>query len=168
MLVYAGHFAGFTYIRPLAEAAAGVGARGVAALLLVFGCANLVGTVLAGQTADRLPRFGVLAFPSAVGAGMLLLLCVGGSVPGLFAAATLWGLGFGGVATSLQSWGARIQPARLEQIGGILVTAANGAVAVGAVVGGQLVDAGGAAPSPLLGGAAALAGGALVASLRQR
>ncbi|GAA4547199.1 MFS transporter [Pseudonocardia xishanensis] len=167
VLVYAGHFAGFTYIRPLAEAAAGLDARGVAALLLVFGCANLAGTVLAGQAADRAPRLGVLLFPSAVGTGMLLLLGVGGSVPALFTAATLWGLGFGGVATSLQSWGARVQPARLEQIGGVLVTAANTAVAVGAVAGGLLVGGAAGAP-PLLGGIAALAGGLLIASLRQR
>lgn len=168
VLVYAGHFAGYTYVRPLAEAAAGVDGGGVATLLLVFGAGNLAGTAVAGTTADRSPRLGVLLFPTAVGAGMLLMLGVGGAVPGLLVAAALWGLGFGGVATSLQSWGARVQPARLEQIGGLLVSAANVAVAVGAVSGGLLIDAGASSPSPLLGGLAAIAGGLLVASLRQR
>lgn len=168
VLVYGGHFAGFTYIRPLTEAAAGLDARGVAVLLLVFGAANLVGTVLAGPLADGSPRLGVLLFPGAVGAGMLLVLGIGSSSGGLLAAATLWGVGFGGVATSLQSWGARTEPDRLEQIGAVLVTAANLAVAVGAVAGGLLVGRGAGAPSPLLGGLAAIAGGLIVASLRQR
>lgn len=168
VLVYAGHFAGFTYIRPLAEGATDIDARGVASLLLVFGAGNLAGTLLAGPIADRAPRLGVLLFPSAVGAGMLLMLSLAGSPQGLFVAAALWGVGFGGVATSLQSWGARIQPTRHEQIGGLLVTAANAAVAVGAVTGGLLIEGEAGTPSPLLGGFVAIAGGLLVASLRQR
>ncbi len=168
VLVYAGHFAGFTYIRPLVEGAADIEGRGIAALLVVFGAGNFAGTVLAGPTADRAPRLGVLLFPTGAGAGMLLMLGLGGWVPALFMAAALWGVGFGGVATSLQSWGARTQPARLEQIGGVLVTAANAAVAVGAATGGLLIDGAAGTPSPLLGGLTALAGGLLIASLRQR
>ena len=50
----------------------------------------------------------------------------GGSIVGLFTAAAVWGLGFGGVPTTVLTWGARTEPARLEQLGGI--AALGGAV----------------------------------------
>lgn len=168
LLIYSGHFAGFTYVRPIVASVSDVDAAGIAILLLVFGVANFVGTLLAGPLADRVPRTGVLVFPAAVGSGMLFLLVAGVSTPGLFSAALLWGVGFGGVATSLQSWGARVEPARLEQIGSLLVMVANCAVAIGAVVGGILVDGPSGTPSPLLGGVAAIAGGLVISNLRAR
>lgn len=168
LLIYAGHFAGFTYIRPVTASVSDIDATGFVVLLLLFGVANFFGTLLAGPLADRVPSVGVLLFPAAVGSGMLLMLVAGASILGLFSAAVLWGLGFGGVATSLQSWGARVEPARLEQIGGLLVMVANTAVAVGAVAGAILVDNASSTASPLLGGAAAIAGGLVISSLRTR
>lgn len=168
VLVYGGHFAGFTYIRPLTANLSGTGAAGLAVLLLVFGVANLAGTLVAGPLADRSPRLGVSLFPATVGVGMLLMLVAGSSTPGLFAAAMVWGLGFGGVATSLQSWGARAEPSRLEQIGGLLVMVANVAVAVGAVVGGVILDSAPGTATPLVGGLASIAGAAVLTSLRPR
>lgn len=52
----------------------------------------------------------------------------------------LWGFGFGGVPTAVLTWGAKTGPIRLEQIGGLIVTGCNIAIAVGAIVGGMLVD----------------------------
>jgi len=168
LLIAGGHFAGFTYIRPAVESLSGIDANGIALMLLVFGIANFLGTLLAGPLADRALRPGVLLFPIVLGAGMLVMLVAGGSIAGLFTAAALWGLGFGGVPTSMQTWGARTEPARLEQIGGLLVVMFNVAIAVGAVCGGILVD--GVSPDALLlvGGVATIAGGLLIASLRPR
>ncbi|MFD6563188.1 MFS transporter [Micromonospora profundi] len=168
LLIAGGHFAGFTYIRPAVESLSGIDATGIALMLLVFGIANFLGTLLAGPLADRALRSGVLLFPIVLGAGMLVMLVAGGSIAGLFIAAALWGLGFGGVPTSMQTWGARTEPARLEQIGGLLVVMFNVAIAVGAVCGGILVD--GVSPDALLlvGGVATIAGGLLIASLRPR
>jgi predicted MFS family arabinose efflux permease len=168
LLVFSGHFSGFTYIRPAAESLSGIEAGGFAGLLLVFGVANVVGTVLSGPLADRAPRAGLFLFPAAAGVGMLVMFAIGGSVPGLFIAAVLWGVGFGGVPTTVLSWGARTEPTRLEQIGGVIVTVCNVAVAAGAITGGLLVDA--VAPSwPLLvGGLLTILGAATLTSLRQR
>jgi DHA1 family purine ribonucleoside efflux pump-like MFS transporter len=168
LLIAGGHFAGFTYIRPAVESLSGIDATGIALLLLVFGIANFLGTMLAGPVADRALRLGVLLFPSVLGAGMLVMLITGGSTAGLFISAALWGLGFGGVPTTLQTWGARTEPTRLEQIGGLLVVMFNVAIAVGAVVGGVLVD--GVSPNALLlvGGIATIAGGVSIAGLRRR
>jgi predicted MFS family arabinose efflux permease len=168
LLVFGGHFSGFTYVRPAVERMSDVGAGGLAVLLLVFGVAGLVGTVVSGPLADRAPRVGVFGFPAAVGIGMLVLHGTGSSTAGLFAATALWGLGFGGVPTTVLSWGARAEPDRLEQVGGLIVTVCNVAIALGAVVGGVLVDRVDASAPLVVGGAAALVGAVLLTSLRRR
>jgi len=82
--------------------------------------------------------------------------------------AGLWGLGFGGVPTTVLSWGARTQPERLEQVGGVIVTVCNIAIATGAVLGGVLVDEVGAAVPLVVGGTTALAGAVVLAVLPAR
>ncbi|WP_244963055.1 MFS transporter [Nocardioides dongkuii] len=158
LLVFSGHFSGFTYIRPAAESMSGIDSGAFAGLLLVFGLANVVGTVLSGPLADRAPRAGLLLFPAAVGTGLLLMFAIGSSVTGLFVAAAIWGLGFGGVPTTVLAWGARTEPTRLEQVGGVIVTVCNLAIAVGAVVGGLLVDEVSSSWPLLVGGVAAILG----------
>jgi DHA1 family purine ribonucleoside efflux pump-like MFS transporter len=168
LFVFGGHFSGFTYIRPAAESVSGIDAGGLAVLLLVFGIANVLGTIASGPLADRAIRVAVLLFPVVVGIGMLVMLATGGSIVGLFIAATLWGFGFGGVPTSVLTWGARIEPDRLEQIGGLIVTVCNIAIAVGAIVGGLLVDGVSASTPLLVGGLAAVVGAVILVSVRRR
>ncbi|MGI5143186.1 MULTISPECIES: MFS transporter [unclassified Streptomyces] len=167
LLIFSGHFSGFTYIRPAAVSLSGIDGGGFAVLLLVFGLALFLGTALSGPLADRAPRAGMLLFPGVLGAGMLLMFVAGGSIAGLFTAATVWGFGFGGVPTTLMSWGSRTQPTQLEQIGGVLVTASNIGITVGAVTGGFLIDLATDSTPLLIGGLAAIAGAALLSALRR-
>ncbi|MGW4467858.1 MFS transporter [Micromonospora sp. NPDC004704] len=163
LLIFAGHFSGFTYIRPATERLSGIDGDAFAVLLLAFGIANFLGTAVAGPLADRSPRTGVLLFPTVLGAGMLVMHVAGGSTTGLFTAAALWGFGFGGVPTTVLSWGARTKPNRLEQIGGLIVTACNLAIALGAVVGGLVVDEVTASAPLIIGGTTAIAGAVMLA-----
>jgi DHA1 family purine ribonucleoside efflux pump-like MFS transporter len=168
LLLFSGHFSGFTYIRVAVQGMSGIDAAGFALLLLAYGVANFLGTAVAGPLADRAPRAGAFLFPAVIGVGMIAMYVTGSSVAGLFVSAALWGFGFGGVPTTVLSWGARVEPTRLEQIGGVVVTMCNLAIAVGAAVGGVLVDRVSGDASLLIGGIAALAGAAVLASLRQR
>ncbi|MER6441736.1 MFS transporter [Streptomyces sp. NPDC001185] len=168
LLTFGGHFTGFTYVRIAAQSLSGIGSAGFAMLLVVFGVASLLGTVLSGPVADRAPQVGMLLFPAVLGAGMLMMYLTGGSFVGLFVAAAVWGFGFGGVPTTVLSWGARSEPARLEQIGGLIVMVCNIGIALGAVGGGLLVD-GASAGTPLaVGGVAAVVGAAVLVSLRRQ
>jgi DHA1 family purine ribonucleoside efflux pump-like MFS transporter len=167
LLIFGGHFTGFTYVRIAAQSLSGIDSGGFAMLLLVFGVAGLAGTVLSGPLADRAPRVGMLVFPGVLGIGMLVMDLTGGSLAGLFVAATVWGFGFGGVPTTVLSWGARTEPTRLEQIGGLIVMVCNIGIALGAVGGGVLVD-GVSAGTPLVaGGVLAVSGAAVLVSLRR-
>ncbi|MEU4250427.1 MFS transporter [Amycolatopsis sp. NPDC026612] len=168
LLAFGGHFTGFTYVRIAAQGLSGIDSAGFAMLLVVFGVAGLLGTVLSGPVADRAPRAGMLLFPAVLGAGMLMMYLTGGSFVGLFVAAAVWGFGFGGVPTTVLSWGARTEPVRLEQIGGLIVMVCNIGIALGAVGGGLLVD-GVSAGTPLaVGGVAAVVGAAVLVSLRRQ
>jgi predicted MFS family arabinose efflux permease len=167
LLIFGGHFTGFTYIRIAAESLSGIDSGGFAMLLLTFGVAGLTGTVLSGPLADRVPRVGMALFPAALAIGMLATYLTGGSLIGLFVAVVVWGFGFGGVPTTVLSWGARSQPARLEQIGGLIVMVCNIGIALGAVSGGVLIEVSAGAPL-VAGGVTAIAGAALLATLKQR
>ncbi|SNQ47617.1 MFS transporter, DHA1 family, purine ribonucleoside efflux pump [Frankia canadensis] len=168
LLIFGGHFSGFTYIRTAVQDLSGIDDAGFAVLLLVFGVASFLGTVLSGPLADRAPLVGVFLFPAALGVGMLVMRLTGGSVVGLFIAAAVWGLAFGGVPTTILSWGARTEPARLEQIGGAIVTVCNIGIAVGATVGGVLVDGVSASTPLLVGGVASIGGAAVLVTARRR
>lgn len=168
LLIFGGHFSGFTYIRSAANAVSDIDAAAFALLLLAYGVANLGGTLLAGPLADRSPRTGLLLYPLALGVGMFVMHATDGSTLALFVAAAVWGFGFGGMPTTLLNWGARTQPDRVEQVSGVVVTVCNLAIAVGAAVGGALVD-GISATSPLLvGGTATVLGGLLFTVLSRK
>jgi DHA1 family purine ribonucleoside efflux pump-like MFS transporter len=165
--IYSGHFTGFTYIRPAVEGLSDLDADGLAVLLFVFGVATVIGTAASGPLADRRLRLATSIFPAALGAGMLVMVATAGSTIGLFSAAVLWGIGFGGTPTAVLTWGARTEPTRLEQVGGLIVTVVQLAIGTGAVVGGLLVDSVSTSAPLLVGGAATVIGGVLLTALRQ-
>jgi len=167
LLLFSGHFSGFTYIRPATEALSGMDAGSFAGLLIVFGAANFCGTLLAGPLADRSPRTGLFLFPVVLGAGMFLMSLSGGSSWSLVLAVALWGFGFGGVPTTVLSWGARTEPSRIEQVSGVIVTVCSLAIAVGAAAGGVLVDGVSATACLPVGAVAAVAGGLLFTYLNR-
>ncbi|WP_250032756.1 MFS transporter [Paractinoplanes maris] len=164
LVVVAGHFTGFTYIRPATESVSGIDASGLAVLLFVYGIANVGGTAVSGVLADRVLRVAALFFPAMISLGMVAMVVTGSTRAGLFVAVALWGFGFGGVPTTAQTWAARTDPQHLEQLGGVTVTVFQIAIALAAVGGGLLVDHIGATAPLVVGSMAAIVGGLLLVS----
>ena len=71
---------------------------------------------------------------------MIAFAYMGSSSVLLFIAAALWGAGFGALPTIISTWLARAEPSRLESIGGLQTGVFQVAVALGAFLGGLLVD----------------------------
>jgi predicted MFS family arabinose efflux permease len=138
VLVFGGHFALFTYVRPFFETVAEVGPRGIALMLLGFGVANFAGTLLAGVLLERSLRLTLTLAPLLIGAAGfgLAVLQVGLPVHALLVA--LWGLAFGGVPVGWSTWMARAVPDETESAGGILVAAVQISIAAGAALGGSV------------------------------
>nr|WP_163502675.1 MFS transporter [Halomonas socia] len=143
-LVFTGHFAFFTYIRPFLETVTGVGVNGVATILLGFGVANFLGNYLGGWMVERNLRLTMIAMPLLMGA-LGVSLVVLESTPATDAAlVAIWGLAFGAIPVAWSTWLTRTVPDEAESASGLLVAAINLAIATGAAVGGLIFDLGGA------------------------
>lgn len=144
MLIFSGHFAFFTYVRPFLETVTGVGINTVSAILLGFGIANFVGTLLAGVLLERSLRLTLMVMPllmSILGLGLVAL----GSQPSAVAVLVgLWGAAFGAVPVAWSTWLTRTVPDQAESAGGLLVAAVQLAIAIGAAAGGGIFDVKGA------------------------
>lgn len=140
MLVFGGHFALFTYIRPFLETVSNVGTHGLAIILLVFGVANFFGTLLAGRLLERSLRLTLVLMPALMGV-VALGLAGSGSVPVADAAMiALWGVAFGGVPVAWTTWITREIADEAESAGGLIVAAIQVAIALGAAVGGGIME----------------------------
>ena len=137
----AGHFAAYSYIEPYLTDEADLAATTVTLLLLVYAVSGLAGNTLAGVAVGRSVR------RTAVGALLLLAASVGllsalsGYPATVVALLVTWGLAFGAVPTALQTWVFTLAPSRLaEGASSLLVFVFQAAIAVGAFVGGRVVD----------------------------
>jgi predicted MFS family arabinose efflux permease len=144
VLVFGGHFALFTYIRPFLETVTHVGVSGMSAILLGFGAANFLGTLLGGVMLERDMRLTLLLAPLAMGLIGLTLAMIGGAPLADGALIALWGLGFGAVPVGWSTWLTRMVPDEAETGGGLIVAAVQLAIAAGAAAGGVIFDARGA------------------------
>ncbi|MFJ2316434.1 MFS transporter [Glutamicibacter sp. NPDC087661] len=167
-LMGAGHFAGFTYIRPAATGLGGLDPEQLAALLLVYGLGIVGGNVVAGPLADRMLRGASLIFPLLLGLAMIGFAQLGSSTGLLFVAAALWGAGFGALPTIFSAWLARAEPDRLESIGGLQTGVFQVAVALGAFLGGLLVDGAGVQTALVFGGLTAVLGAVILVLVKPR
>ncbi|GGV82800.1 MFS transporter [Streptomyces griseoloalbus] len=159
-LLVTGHFAAYTYVRPILENVSGVEASTVGTLLLVYGIGGITGNFAAGARVGRSVRGTLLVVGVALAASVLLVPLLGLSTAGAAILLAVWGLAYGGVSVSTQTWLALAAPRAREGVTSLFVAVFNGAIALGAFAGGRVVDAFGTRPVLWLGGALAL--GALV------
>lgn len=143
VLVHSGHFAMFTYVRPFLEGTTGIGAQGLSLMLLGFGAANFVGTLLAGKLLERNPLATLVLMPALVGLAALALVLLPASVPGQAVLLAIWGLAFGGVPVAWSNWVASAVPDQAESAGGMVVASVQSAIATGAAAGGAMFSLGG-------------------------
>ncbi|MEV5554446.1 MFS transporter [Nonomuraea wenchangensis] len=134
VLIVGGHFAAYTYLRPFLEQVAQAGPGLVGAALLLYGAAGVAGNFVAGARAARSPRavLVVLAALIALATAALAL-----AAPPLVAL-VVWGLGYGGVGVALQLWIMRSGGGEMGTA--LFVSAFNLSIALGALVGGRVVD----------------------------
>ncbi|MTE22296.1 MFS transporter [Streptomyces sp. TRM43335] len=136
-----GHFAAYTFVRPVLRDD-GVPEGAVGALLLLFGAACVAGTFAAGALAERSRRTAAGACTVLVSA-LILLAATDTGVLTAGALLALWGFGYGAVPVTFQNRILRAAPEPREAASALYVSAFNTSVAVGALLGGLAVDASG-------------------------
>ena len=169
LLVFTGHFAFFTYLRPFLEVVTGVSVNGLSLILLGFGVANFIGTSLAGFMLERSLRMTLLLMPLAMGAIALALVALGRAPIADALLVALWGMAFGAVPVAWSTWITKTVPDEAESGGGLIVAAVQFAITLGAAAGGVVFDHTGASGVFVGAGAVLLVAAAMIfASLRDR
>lgn len=149
LFVISGHFAGFTYIRPLMENITQLSVGAISAILLGYGIGGFFGNFVGGYIAGRSERHAIV-FGGTLIAALAVSLLLAGQVAAVAAVAiVLWGFAFGAFPVGFQIWIVRAAPDQAESAGGLLVAAFQTAIAAGAIGGGLLVDHTGALGGPL-------------------
>ncbi|MCD1586254.1 MFS transporter [Vreelandella titanicae] len=150
VLMISGHFAGFTYIRPLLEEVAQLSVSAISAVLLGFGIGGFFGNFAGAFIAERSERNAIM-FGGALIIAITITLLFAGSLASVTAVSiALWGFAFGAFPIGFQTWIVRAAPDQVEAAGGLIVAAFQVAIASGAIGGGILVDYLGALGGPLL------------------
>jgi len=149
LLVISGHFAGFTYIRPLMENVTHLSVNTISAILLGYGVGGFLGNFAGGFIAERSERYAVVCGGALIAVLAATLWIAGSSALVAAVAITLWGFAFGAFPVGFQTWIVRAAPDHAEAAGGLLVAAFQVAIASGAIGGGVMVDHVGALGGPI-------------------
>lgn len=148
-LVLVGHYAAYTFITRLAEAAAAGLPGRISALLLIFGIASAVGVAVAGRVGVRTRV--ALVVSVALTAGSLLALTFVDVNPTLgLAIVVIWGVVSGAMPPLAQTEILRQAGRAHRALAGTLIPVLfNGAIAIGAALAALLVDRAGVGALPM-------------------
>jgi predicted MFS family arabinose efflux permease len=146
LLAVLAHNVLYTYIAPFVALSGSQGT--LDRLLLLFGVSSVVSIAVTGALIDRWMRALI-----ALGMALFLLAAVAmalwpASQAVLVGAVVVWGLGFGGAATLIQTAVARRSGQQQDLGQSLVVVGWNLAIAGGGVVGGVMLKSGGAALLP--------------------
>ncbi|MGQ5290472.1 MFS transporter [Pectobacterium actinidiae] len=143
LLLVAGHFMAFTFVRPLLLSVSGFDARWIGALLFAYGLAGIIGNFLAGINAARRTALTLMTIALGLLLTPILFLTVGDSHFGGSIALLAWGFAYGGVSVGLMTWMMKVAPRAVEMASALYVGVFNVGIALGSWVGGQIVDSSG-------------------------
>ncbi|WP_435298146.1 MFS transporter [Streptomyces sp. YPW6] len=138
-LVITGHFLAYTFVRPVLQGD-GVAESSISVLLLTFGVAGICGNFVAGALVTRHLRRCVTGISAVLTTAMVLLALAGTGAFSAGAVLVLWGLGYGAVPVTLQTWILDAAPDATEAATSLYVSAFNLSIALGALLGGFAVD----------------------------
>lgn len=139
-LIVTGHFTAYTFVRPILQAD-GVDGDLIGVLLLVFGVAGIGGNFIAGALVAKRLRQTVLGIALVLTAAMVAVAVADNNTFSAAGLLTVWGLGYGAVPVTLQTWILTAAPDTTEAASSLYVSMFNLAIALGALFGGLAVNA---------------------------
>lgn len=158
LLIVAGHFAAYTYLRPMLQQVYGLSPDDVTTLLLVYGVAGVAGTFLGGRLVTHSVRGTSLLAALMIASVLLFSALAGKGLTSGAAVAAVWGAAFGLVPVSMTTWMLKSLPDSPEAGQALMVSFFQIAISLGALIGGLVVDDFGVGGSlPLGGGLSVLA-----------
>ncbi|VTU26317.1 Purine ribonucleoside efflux pump NepI [Variovorax sp. PBL-H6] len=165
LFLIAGHFAAYTYLKPLLQQSFGLGPDAVTTLLLVYGATGFVGTFFGGSLVARSVRLAALAAALLLASALVLSTMVGSGMLAGAVVVVVWGMAFGLIPVALTGWMMQAVPDAPEAGQALLVSGFQVAIASGALAGGVVVDGYGIASTMLMSAALVLVAAAVIATL---
>ncbi|MCP1403927.1 MFS transporter [Achromobacter insolitus] len=141
LFLVAGHFMAYTFVRPLLQIHAAFGEGWIGPLLFAYGAAGVAGNFLGGAAAARRPAATLLVIAASLLSILLLLSGLGQLRPAAAVLLLLWGLAYGAVSVSLQTWMMKAAPDAVEAATSLFVAVFNLGIAAGSLLGVPSVDA---------------------------
>ena len=139
-LLVAGHFMAYTFVRPLLQIVSGIDAAWIGLLLFAYGAAGIGGNFVSGPVAAGRVGATLLAIATALASVLFAFAFFGNSPLGGAIILILWGLAYGGVSVSLQTWMMKSAPSDVEVATALFVAIFNIGIAAGSLAGGRIVD----------------------------
>lgn len=140
-IVVISQLSAYTFASPILQQVAGIGVHLVSAMLLIYGIAGMVGNFAIGLISSRSAAIGVIT----VAGGLAVVLTAYGFVAtGPVSAAVMmvaWGLFGGAVGAAVQTYIFHSAPDQVEIATALNNGAFNLSIALGALVGGLVLDA---------------------------
>lgn len=140
LLLVAGHFMAYTFIGPVLQVISKVSPEWIAVLLFLYGVAGIAGNFLAGTFAVQRLATTLCAIIIGLLIAILGFAVLGGTPASGVGILVLWGLAYGGVSVTLQTWMMKVAPSAIEIATALFVSVFNIAIATGSFIGGQIVD----------------------------
>lgn len=145
ILGYGGTFTAFTFLAPILEQVSGFDSSSVALIMLVYGASVAVGNLYGGRLADRFGATGALSWIfTGLAATLVVLTFSAGHAIAAVATILVWGAFAFGNVPGLQVYvvqlAERYVPEAVDVASGFNIAAFNIGIALGSVIGGQVVE----------------------------
>ncbi|WP_133001972.1 MFS transporter [Marinomonas sp. KMM3893] len=142
---YGGTFVAFTFLASILESVSGFPSSAISLIMLVYGVSVAVGNIYGGRMADRMGPVSALSYLFVALAAVLFLFYFTAPYPWLALATVLiWGAFAFGNVPGLQVYVVQIAereaPHAVDVASGLNIAAFNVGIALGALIGGHIVD----------------------------
>jgi predicted MFS family arabinose efflux permease len=157
--MFGGHFAAYTYLRPLLEQVFKLSPGLSTTLLFAYGISGVFGTFAGEAMARHSLHKAFVVTPIVLAAAVLLAAFGGGAGSNTLMASTVvivWGVAFGAVPVCITAWMFEAAPKAQETAQALLVCIIQVAISLGAFIGGRVVDDFGVPSTMAMGGIVAL------------
>ncbi|WP_093891239.1 MFS transporter [Streptosporangium canum] len=155
-LIVTAHFGTYTYVTPFLQQVTQVSPGLITTFLLVYGVAGIAGNFIAGATVTRNLRATFIVGGCMLAGATLLLPVLGRGHAGAIVLLIVWGLAYGAVPVCSQTWFVTSAPHATEAASILFTSSFQATIALGALLGGVVVDAASPSAVMVLGGAVAV------------
>lgn len=140
LLVFAGMFTAYTYLADILEKLGGYSGAAVGWILMGFGAVGLLGNFLGGRLVDRHPLRASISFCAPLAVGLLLLVPLIKSPPGLTLILAVWGICQAALFTVSHTRVMKAAESTPALGASLNISGANFGIALGALLGSRVID----------------------------